>query len=314
MTGTPQYTAAQLLDIASRYELEGNLDYASQFYNYLADSMPGTPEATEARAALQRLANRQAAASAPRPTLQTPSASTAAPQRAGEPSLGQRLEQAQQRLSLTSVGQPQNQSNPAAPTSAAPRPQPGLSGRAEPNLSTGGQPPQQRDSAEPGFANRPAAPQAAPTHSPQQPSTFAQPAGQPPATTGHNTKSNLASQTADDNTPMPRVIRGEEEELEEGGEFAPGYRVGRFLAFTMVLIGWLALIAGIAFAALAVAGVAGSQIQANYGGLPFGVAAGLATFTSGLIMIFVGSMAQATFEAANNTRELLEIERAKAGW
>lgn len=279
MTGTPQYSAAQLLDIASRYELEGNLEYANQFYRYLAENLVGTPEAAQARAALERLAQRQASQRDKAPPLKT------------EPERGPQWQQAGGRAQLP-------------PQSAAQR--------AEPTLSTPSAQQRPRETSQPGYPGRSDTARPAPAQHPQ----FATPKGSPPATAGpYPNQPNLSAHADDDNnTPLPRVVRGEEEEVDDGVEFVPGYRVGRFLAFTMVLVGWLALIGGIVFAGLAIAGVAGSQIMAEYGGLPFGVLIGLAGLAAGLLMIFLGSMAQAAYEAANNTRELLEIERAKAGW
>ncbi len=109
-------------------------------------------------------------------------------------------------------------------------------------------------------------------------------------------------------------MRRDEDADEDAAEYVPGYRIGRFIAFTMVLLGWLALIAGIVFIAVAIAGVAGTQISQAYGGLPIGVVIGASAMASGVVMAFVGYIATAVFEAANNTRELLEIESAKAGW
>ena len=277
MTGTPQYTAAQLLDIASRYELEGNLEYATQFYRYLAENLVGTPEAGQARIALERLAHRHAAPQT-RPTLST----TGRPQQ-------------------TSQG-PQGQTAPK---------QSGASIRTEPTLSSGAPSQRPREANQPSYANRP---ETTGRTGPAQQAPFATPQGTPPAASSpYANQPNFAPRSEEDDTPLPRVMRGEED-LDDGVEFSPGYRVGRFLAFTMVLFGWLSLVAGIAFAAIAVAGVAGTQIMSEYGGLPFGVLIGVAGFVVGLLMVFLGSLAQAAYEAANNTRELLEIERAKAGW
>lgn len=109
-------------------------------------------------------------------------------------------------------------------------------------------------------------------------------------------------------------MRGDDEVDEDVAEYVPGYRFGRFLAFTMVLLGWLSMIGGLVYIAVAIAGVAGTEISTAYGGLPIGVVIGGSAFISGIVLVFVGSAATAVFEAANNTRELLEIERAKAGW
>ena len=57
MTDSPQYTPAQILEMGHRAEHEGNLEYATQFYSYIADNLAGAPEAVDARLALERLSH-----------------------------------------------------------------------------------------------------------------------------------------------------------------------------------------------------------------------------------------------------------------
>lgn len=264
MTGNPQYTAAQILQMGQRAELEGSVDHAAQFYAYIVEHMRTSPEAADAKTALQRLAQ-----------------------------LKQRpAKESNQRLSLDISARPIKTQNAAAQYNNPESPVP----RAEPSLSPTTGPPKRR------YAEASGAPAGVASPPPQQMQPAPQPAHAPPANVGH-----------DADNALPRVTR-REDEMEEYADFAPGYRFSRFLAFMLLLVGWLAILGGLAFAGMAVAGVVGSQLVPEYGGLPFGVAVGIGAVLAGLLLVFVASLARAAFEAANNTRELLEIERAKSGW
>lgn len=282
MTGQHPYSPAEILDMGRRAEFEGNLDYASQFYSYLIEGLPGTREADEARIGMERVAQlRDRLSSAPDVAQnQPPAAQPAYPHHNEVPRTGP----SSSRLSPDTAARPfgsQQQPNQ----------------RAEPSLSA--------PSGRPGAGSgQPQSPRQATASGPHR--------GAPPPNAQWNPVS-VADGDEEARQPLPRVMRRDEENEDEV-EFQPGYKIGRFLAFAIVLLGWLSLVGGIAFAAIAIAGVAGAQPLADYFGLPFGVVVGLAAMTSGLFMVFIGSLAQAAFEAANNTRELLEIERAKAGW
>lgn len=255
MTDSPRYTPAQILEMGRRAEHEGNLEYATQFYSYIADNLAGAPEAVDARLALDRLTHLHQRRPEPGPVRhQHPQSAPAGYEE------------------VPRTGAP-----------AQPVPEPSLS------MPSGHiAPPSTADPRQQGVA---------PVQHP-----YGQPSAAPPA--GHTN----AYQ------PVPHMAQSGSDGEEEEAEFEPGYRLGRFLAFTLQLIGWLVLLGGLIFIALNLAGVVASEIVAPISGLPGGVVLGLGAVAAGLALVFIGLFAQATFESANNTRELLEIERAKAGW
>lgn len=279
MTGSTPYTPAQILDMGRRAEQQGNLDYAAQFYTYLTESFPGTREAAEAQAGVERVYQTRERFAEP--------AHGGHEQRqpaAHETSAGARAFDEVPRTGPPSRGPHDPSASPLkpSPTAASQRPQPSLS------IPAGQPAPRRPDPAHPVSGNMP-------TQRPQGTSPGLQDSGR----RGNEQFQNVMHQ---------------DEDGEEHVEYAPGYRIGRFLAFALVLLGWLAFIGGIAFAALAIVGITGTQLLTGYGGLPIGAVVGLASIVAGIALVFVGSLAQAAFEAANNTRELLEIERAKIGW
>lgn len=296
MTGKHPYTPSEILDMGRRAEFEGNLDYATQFYSYLIEGLPGTREAAEARIGMERvsqLRDKTSGTGMPPPSPQAPV------ERASNPRAYEEVPRTgpSSRLSLDTSARPAKpqQAPPSQPVN--PRPQQ----RTEPSLSV----PPARPAAS-------APPRSAPPA--QQPATAAPPPrGAPPPPQAHWNPVSVGDNHADAGAPLPRVVR-REEDSEDEVEFVPGYRIGRFLAFALVLFGWLAIVGGIGFAGATVAGMVGTQPVAAYGGLPLGALIGLAAIVAGIALVFIGSLAQAAFEAANNTRELLEIERAKAGW
>ncbi len=277
MTDSPQYTPAQILEMGHRAEHEGNLEYATQFYSYIADNLAGAPEAVDARLALERLSHfRQR-----RPEYPPSTAHCSQPTPAGCDE-------------VPHTGPPAQPSPDVAhyqATSAhAPHVSRPVGGRPEPSLSIpGGQAVQPR-------VEDPRQQDIGPVH---------QPYGQPSATP--------IADRASTTEHLPHAAQPDEDGEEET-EFVPRYRLGRFIASALQLFGWLILLGGFIFVGLTVAGVVGTEVAATIGGLPGGVLPGLTAIATGLALVFIGALAQATFEAANNTREILEIERAKAGW
>jgi hypothetical protein len=91
------------------------------------------------------------------------------------------------------------------------------------------------------------------------------------------------------------------------------YRLGRFVARLLTVLGWLSFILGGAAAGLAAVVSAGVVPARAIGGiavlLPFGGSAAV----SGFVMIFFGQFARASFDTANATRELVAIARSKSG-
>jgi hypothetical protein len=286
VTGNATYTPAQILDMGRRAEAQGNFDYATQFYAYLTESFPGTHEAAEAQVGLDRVTRpRERTDAVPGHTQSRHAGWEESPPahryddvpRTGSPSLSSYDRTA------------------GHPNTAAPPPRQTASQPQNPSLSF---PP--RKVAEASFAERETASQPHLGH-----------VSQSDRQTQSRRARNDVRSAAD--APLPKIMRSDEED-EETLDFVPGYRVGRFLAFTFILVGWLAFVAGLAFIASAIVGFAGAKPMPDFAGLPIGSLVGLGAVMIGLAMVFIGSAAQATFEAANNTRELLDIERAKSGW
>jgi hypothetical protein len=87
------------------------------------------------------------------------------------------------------------------------------------------------------------------------------------------------------------------------------YRLGRWLAGLVSLLGWLILVAGVAATPLHLL-LGRLEIGISLSGL-LAAAVGLAAL--GLVTVALGQAARALFDQANATRELVAIERAKAG-
>jgi len=87
------------------------------------------------------------------------------------------------------------------------------------------------------------------------------------------------------------------------------YRVSSFLAGLVNLLGWLIIAAGLAATPLHV--VLGRP--ENSIGISGVVAVAFALAALGLVTVALGQAARALFDQANATRELVAIERAKAG-
>lgn len=336
MTGSQTPSPSQMLEYGQHYEAEGNFDYANRFYSHIVDYFPAAPEVPEARAGLERIAQQQnLRRPGDQPGIFAPSGfGYEDVPRTNPPRLsldvGARPVRSQSAAKASPPGGPSGPSS--APPSAAPSSPAPSSPASKPRQA---QAPAQANPSpvrnEPSLGGYPASRQPPPARagdgpSPQGPASRG-PAMQPfpaahapppqsaplqaPQGGSHVTDPAAGKQGGE----VPRLVRREGDTDEEDGvEFVPGYRIGRLLAFLVVLFGWLAFVAGAAFAALAVAGVAGSQPVAAWGGMPLGVVVGVAGVLAAIVMVFLGSLAQAAFEAANNTRELLEIERAKAGW
>ncbi|MBU2582112.1 MAG: hypothetical protein KJ622_10375 [Alphaproteobacteria bacterium] len=294
MSGKPSYSPSEILDMGRRAESEGNLDYATQFYSYLVEGLPGTREAAEAVIGLQRvnqLRDKHTAAPSPH--------HTAAVQQPAPPHTSQPRPQAYEDVprSRPPASQPRLSLDGSAKSAGSA--QGAIRQRAEPSLSGPSSPPPMKTS-------RPSPP-------PQSQPPGHQPHHRGPPPQAHWNPVSVADEPAVSDTPLPKVMRPDEE-TEDEVEFIPGYRFGRFLAFVMILFGWLTALGGIVFLGLTVAGVAGTQPLPDYAGLPLGLVIAAAAVVSGIILVFLGSLALAAYEAANNTRELLDIERARAGW
>jgi hypothetical protein len=87
------------------------------------------------------------------------------------------------------------------------------------------------------------------------------------------------------------------------------YAAGRFVAGFIIGVGLLSMLAGIAFLAVAIAGLFGKPVPLPETFPKFDIMASAAMITGGLVTMFIGQLAQAVFDAANATRALLEISR-----
>lgn len=119
----------------------------------------------------------------------------------------------------------------------------------------------------------------------------------------------------DDDEGLPRLMaRHTKADDDEQGYHIPDYRIGRFLTVVLAVIGWIMLVIGFVLLVAGLAGVHSAVSAAGFAGLPAGVELGVSAISTGFIMLFMAHLARAVFDSAGAARELVEIERAKAGW
>lgn len=133
------------------------------------------------------------------------------------------------------------------------------------------------------------------------------------------TRSSLPARVSDhdddDDAGLPRLVaRNIRPDESEQGYHVPDYRVGRFLAVILSAVGWIMLLVGFVLLVAGLAGVHSMVSTAGLAGLPAGVELGISAISTGFIMLFMSHLARAVFDSAGAARELVEIERAKAGW
>lgn len=124
----PVFSATEVLRAGLQAEAEGRFDYAVQFFRHLTDHHPHTPEAVDARAGLQRIAQRRGEI--------TPQAGPKAPQQSAAhamhghpatmagPQVTANGSVAGQRGAAQSAKQPSTSANAAAATEPASLPAP----------------------------------------------------------------------------------------------------------------------------------------------------------------------------------------------
>lgn len=118
----------------------------------------------------------------------------------------------------------------------------------------------------------------------------------------------------DEEAGLPRLVARHIRSDETEGDHAPDYRVGRLFAVILSGVGWMTLLIGFVLLVAGLAGIHPIVSTAGYAGLPAGVELGIAAISAGFIMVFMSHLARAVFDSAGAARELVEIERAKAGW
>lgn len=302
------YTAAQYLEAGFREESKGDRERAHQYYAYVAEAFPDSPEAEAAKGGLMRLGFLTAeppysgALGAPGPADRNagPPAGPSGPVGGGNV-------------------RPAHGGNGAATNGVAGGWQMAPSPRTGPPAEHPGphtQPPRSRPAA----ATPPAA----------NPGAYAPPPGQrialgelarlkfntpaegqqsPGAHHGHAPKQpngphhDAALQGGDhgDGMRLPEVVARRQRELAEGEAYAPSrrrYRSGRVMAWIFIVFGWLSIAGGIAAIVLGLAMGGGGM------GVALGPAAGLGAIISGLMMAMIGQLALAVFDNTEAVREL----------
>lgn len=122
----------------------------------------------------------------------------------------------------------------------------------------------------------------------------------------------VSDEEEDELAPLPRLVT-RSGKFGEDGPGTSGYRIGRFLATVLAAAGWVLLTVGFVLLLAGLAGVHSSVSAAGLVGFPRGVELGVVMFAFGYIMVFAAHLARAVFDSAVACRELVEIERAKAG-
>lgn len=112
---------------------------------------------------------------------------------------------------------------------------------------------------------------------------------------------------------LPRLVARAKSGADEQA-YADTYRVGRLLTVVMAAVGWSLLCLGLPLLLAGLAGIPSAVGAAGLAGLPVGVELGLAAIVWGVMLLFAAHLARAIFDSAAAARELVEIERAKAGW
>lgn len=112
---------------------------------------------------------------------------------------------------------------------------------------------------------------------------------------------------------MPQIIAREAARATEGAAPAAAthYRLAKIMAQLVSGVGWASVIAGLAAAIVAAAGMVAEFSAAGLLGLPLGVLLGTPTAVVGLVLVLAGQLAIAVVEGADATLELLAIERGR---
>ncbi|MFN3868311.1 MAG: hypothetical protein ACK4MF_04520 [Hyphomicrobiaceae bacterium] len=312
------YTAAQYLEAGFREESKGERERAHQYYAYVAEAFPDSPEAEAAKGGLMRLG---IVTADPTPATTQGSERHAAysggAAAAGRPAQGGAGDYGAH--SPAAAGPPRGL-NGAYPLGGAPNglasgwqtgPTPGpRTGPPSDQFAPNTHPPRAR-----GAAGGP--PQA------QGPGGYAALPGQrialgelarlklsnapegqqapAPQQTGMQHDTGMHGTDHGDGLRLPEVVARRQRELAEGEVPAPPrrrYRSGRAMAWIFIVFGWLSIAGGIA--AIVVGLAMGS---AGLGGA-LGPAAGLGAILSGLMMAMIGQLALAVFDNTEAVREL----------
>lgn len=335
MTSQQQtYSPAQYLDAGFRAEMGGEHDRAAQYYVYLVEAFPDTPEGEAARGGLLRMGRgargepveapreqrqstgprgtnghhhaetRPAAAAQPRSTAngQAPARhpsgySPAAQQTAQHGTEPRFAEPARIRLGDLARLEVGKQAMPAAVSTTAPTPTTAQTHAPAPGY---GQPT--------ATAMRSGMPAQPVSHDPGH-GTAAHDHG------GHSTAAAGTHAGIEQGEPMrlPEVMARRARELAEAEAFpivSPRYRGARILAITISWLGWIIAASGIALLLLGMFGMSG-VVQGSVAGIAGSVAMGLAAIGLGAMLALGGRVSLAIFDQADHLREIGALLRAR---
>ena len=111
---------------------------------------------------------------------------------------------------------------------------------------------------------------------------------------------------------MPQIIAREQaSQADDLPPFRLRYRAARIVAIGLSGLGWVAVLAGIVVATIAVGGVVAEASASGLFGLPLGVVLGVPAVLLGLVLVVAAQLAVAVFESTNATLEMLAIERGR---
>lgn len=290
MTSDSQgYTAAQYLEAGYRAEQGGERDRAAQYYHYVAEAFPETPEAEAARGGLVRIGTAQLQTDAGAATQQ-PAQTGGRPAKASWPP-GAAANHGAEGAPAAYRSNPAYASGGAgfAPySSAAPaQSQAHAASAAQQRIVLG-------DLARLKLAPAQGAPAEAAQRAPV-PTEPTAPASEP----GHG-----------DPMRLPDVVTRRAREIAEADAYAPApkYRGGRFMARVFVWLGWLVVAAGLASIVVGVFALPPDVAQLGVGVV---VLAAISTIVGGLVLVLLGQLALAVFDGSNAVREIAAFMRAR---
>jgi len=302
----PQFTPEQVLAAGRHAESEGRIDYAIQFYRHLTEYYRNTPEATAAGEALARLSHlieqRPAMPNFTQPSTPRPPPPPRVPerQRAYDSPPAERTALPERSEPAFSWPDP---ARPQAADHAGNDPDDQQTARLAERLS-GSQTSMPSGGADP-YAGRNAYHQSATEQNPYGHSTPDQGAPAPPP---------LGAPAPSPAASTPYVSQTPDAPEAEAPDPVKGYRLGRFLAALVSLIGALICIVVVIGVTSFVLGV--RPVAALISGQTLGAVAGTlgAVFAAGVFMILFGQICLAIFATANSTRTLVLWAEFEAGY
>lgn len=275
------YSPAQYLDAGYRAEMAGEADRAAQYYVYLAECFPETPEGEAARGGLLRLGlgARGAPVDPRREPLRQGASGAASMQPA--PHAGDWRHNAQTGGSVSNPNRIQPSSASRAGAQAAFE-------QVSDNRIRLGELSRMNLGARTAAAS--AARLSAEAHAPH----------------AHG----------EDGEPMrlPEVVARRARELAEAeiaDRFEPRYRVARLIAVVFTWLGWFVAAGGTALVMLAFVGIPAAAAAPVFG-VAGGFVIGAGTLVSGLVLVLGGQVALAIFDNADAMREVKAIMRVRA--